>query len=61
TDKKARFQVISKQGVVSETESDKLEFKVAKEDYGKHIFLRIKAFATDDSGEIIYSQPFMLD
>jgi hypothetical protein len=38
-----------------------LEFKVAKEDYGTHIFLRIKAFATDDSGEIIYSQPFMLD
>ena len=61
TDKKARFQVISKQGVVSETESDKLEFKIAKEDYGKYIFLRIKAFATDDSGEIIYSQPFMLD
>ena len=61
TDKKARFQVISKQGVVSETESDKLDFKIAKEDYGKHIFLRIKAFATDDSGEIIYSQPFMLD
>ncbi|MBR5026152.1 MAG: hypothetical protein IKX48_13895 [Victivallales bacterium] len=61
TDKKARFQVISKQGVVKETETDKLEFKIAKEDYGKHIFLRIKAFATDDSGEIIYSQPFMLD
>ncbi len=46
---------------MSETESDKLDFKIAKEDYGKHIFLRIKAFATDDSGEIIYSQPFMLD
>ena len=61
TDKKARFQVISKQGVVKETETDKLEFKIAKEDYGKHIYLRIKAFATDNSGEIIFSQPFMLD
>ena len=61
TDKKARFQVISKQGVVAESESNTVEFKVEKEDYGKHIFLRIKAFATDDSGEIIFSQPFMLD
>ena len=61
TDKPARFQVISKQGVVSETTGDKLEFAIAKDDYAKNTFLRIKAFATDDSGEIIFSQPFMLD
>ncbi|MBR4674101.1 MAG: hypothetical protein IKP00_06500 [Victivallales bacterium] len=61
TDKPARFQVISKEGVISETTGDKLAFTVAKADYPKHIFLRIKAFATDDSGEIIFSQPFMLD
>ncbi len=61
TDKPARFQVISKEGVISETTGDKLDFTVAKADYPKHIFLRIKAFATDDSGEIIFSQPFMLD
>ena len=55
------FEVISKEGVVSETEGDKLDYTVAKADYAKHTFLRIKAFATDDSGEIIFSQPFMLD
>ncbi|MBR4222254.1 MAG: hypothetical protein IKR81_13925, partial [Victivallales bacterium] len=61
TDKAARFQVISKEGVISETTGDKLEYSIAKDDYAKHTFLRIKAFATDDSGEIIFSQPFMLD
>ena len=61
TDKRARFQVISKQGIVSESEGDILEFRVARQEYAGHVFLRIKAFATDDSGEIIYSQPFMLD
>ena len=61
TDKAARFQVISKQGVVSETTGDKLDFAIAKDDYAKNTFLRIKAFATDNSGEIIFSQPFMLD
>ena len=61
TDKAARFQVISKQGVIFETTGDKLEFTIAKDDYAKNTFLRIKAFATDDSGEIIFSQPFMLD
>ena len=61
TDKKARFQLISKQGIIQEGESDRLEYSIAKEEYAKHIFLRIKAYATDDSGEIIFSQPFMLD
>lgn len=61
TDKKARFQVISRQGVVLEKEADAMTMSVAKEDYEKHGYLRVKAFATDGSGEILFSQPMMLD
>ncbi|MDO4627851.1 MAG: hypothetical protein Q4C70_01575 [Planctomycetia bacterium] len=60
TDKTAKFQIISALGVVHETVSEKLSFTVEKEDYARHVFLRIRAFATDDSGEILFSQPFML-
>lgn len=60
TDKKARFQVIARSGSVFEKTDDHFEFDVAatrRADYG---YLRVKAFALDDSGEILFSQPFML-
>ncbi|MDD3587137.1 MAG: hypothetical protein PHQ75_08135 [Thermoguttaceae bacterium] len=60
TDKPARFQVIAASGVVFETKADRFTFTVKAGDRKKYVFLRIKAFATDDSGEIIFSQPFML-
>ena len=60
TDKTAKFQVVSKEGIIHESTTASLELPIAKADYAKHGFLRIKAFATDDSGEIIFSQPFML-
>ena len=61
TDKPARFQIISKSGVVLETEAAECSLDVSPSDSEKYGFLRIKAFAVDDSGEILFSQPFMLD
>jgi len=59
TDKPARFQVISKQGVVKEETGTELAFQVG-EDVAKHGYLRAKAYATDNSGEILFTQPMML-
>lgn len=61
TDKPARLQVIGKPGVIFENTATELSFNVAPSDYEKYGYLRIKAFAIDDSQEILFSQPFMLD
>ena len=58
TDKPARFEVISKQGVVGKGEGTSFAFDRPT---GDHVYLRLKAYATDASEEILFSQPFMLD
>jgi hypothetical protein len=57
TDKAARFEVISKQGVVYKTQGTECAFDLPK---GDHVYLRLKAYATDNSGEILFAQPFMI-
>ena len=64
TDKPARFEVITSRGVVKEQKGMEVSWTVEKDDYwqgpGHHIFARVKAYATDGSGEVLFSQPFML-
>lgn len=60
-DDNVKFQVISKQGITFETTGRELSFKVPTNSADKLGYLRIKAFATDNSGEILFSQPFMLN
>lgn len=66
TDKPARFQVVTARGVVQETEGAAMTWEAPRSaGMGTgprvHVFARVKAFATDGSGEILFSQPFMLD
>ena len=64
TDKPARFEVITARGVVKETTGTDVSWTVEKEGYwqgpGLHVFARVKAYATDGSEEVLFSQPFML-
>ena len=64
TDKPARFEVITARGVVKEAKGSEISWMVEEEKPwqgpGFHIFARVKAYATDGSGEILFSQPFML-
>ena len=64
TDKPARFEVITSRGVVKETKGNEVSWTVDKEapwhGPGYHIFARVKAYAADGSGEVLFSQPFML-
>ena len=64
TDKPARFEVITSRGVVKEQKGTEVSWTVEKDAYwqgpGHHIFARVKAYATDGSGEVLFSQPFML-
>ncbi|MDO5580418.1 MAG: hypothetical protein Q4G69_04745 [Planctomycetia bacterium] len=60
TDKKARFQIIARSGSIFEKTDDHFEFDVAADRRADYGYLRIKAFALDNSGEILFSQPFML-
>lgn len=57
-DRDARIQIISKLGVVAEKQASALTFPITEP--AKHVFLRAKAMAVDDSGEILFSQPFVL-
>ena len=64
-DKPAKFQVITARGVVYETTGTELKWDVPPyKGMGtgarSHVYARVKAFATDGSGEIIFTQPFML-
>ena len=58
TDKPARFEVISKQGVVHKAEGRECEFVRPA---GDHVYLRLKAYSVNSSEETLFSQPFMLD
>ena len=64
TDKPARFEVITSRGVVKENKGQEVSWTVEKEAYwqgpGLHVFARVKAYATDGSEEVLFSQPFML-
>ena len=57
TDKPARFEVISKQGVIGKGEGATLAFDRPK---GDHVYMRVKAYSTDSSNETLFTQPFML-
>ena len=59
-DKPAHIQVITKRGVTACANSDKMSFSVAVADREKYGYMRVRAYARDDSGEIIFSQPMML-
>ena len=59
TDAPVKFELISAKGKISETTGTGLTFKVPATAQS-HVYFRIKALATDDSGEILYSQPFMI-
>jgi len=60
TDKPSRIQVISKMGVVCEKTGRRIDFRAKESQNGEHVYLRTRAYATDGSGEAIFSQPFML-
>ncbi len=64
TDKPARFEIITARGVVKEMKGNEVTWTVEKEAYwqgpGHHVFARVKAYAVDGSGEVLFSQPFML-
>ena len=59
-DKPAHLQVITKRGVTAWGNGNKIAFSVAAADREKYGYLRVRAYARDDSGEIIFSQPMML-
>ena len=67
TDKPARLTVITGLGVVKEEKSAKaIKWTVADAFSGSaprkdaHVFVRVKAYALDGSGEELFSQPYML-
>lgn len=64
TDKPARFEVITARGVVKETTGKEVVWDVVPDgnSVGPRIdvFARVKAYATDGSEEVLFSQPFML-
>jgi hypothetical protein len=59
TDAPVTFELISAQGKIVEKTDKALSFKVPATAQ-KHVYFRLKALATDASGEILYSQPFMV-
>lgn len=58
TDKAARFEVISKQGIVGRGEGTSFAFTRPS---GDHAYLRVKAYSTDGKDDTLFTQPFMLD
>jgi len=67
TDRPARFELVTARGVVHRAEGTRIEWSVPKPDGGcsregstMDMFARIRAHATDGSGEVLFSQPYML-
>ena len=64
TDKPARFEVITARGVVKETKGTEVVWDVVPNGSSVgpqvDVFARVKAYATDGSDEVLFSQPFML-
>ena len=68
TDRPARFEVITAAGVVKRTEKGtsvrwKMETPPLCGGSRRHMhaFVRVKAYATDGSGEELFSQPYMIE
>lgn len=59
TDAPVRYELISAKGKIAEKTDTGFSFKVPDTAKG-HVYFRLRAAATDDSGEILYSQPFMV-
>ena len=64
TDRPARFEVITARGVVKTSTGSNISWTVekdgARQGSAVHVFARVKAYATDGSEEVLFSQPFML-
>ena len=64
TDKPAKLQVITARGVVVETKGTEVTWDVVPNGSSVgprvDVFARVKAFAADGCGEVLFSQPFML-
>jgi hypothetical protein len=66
TDKKARFEVKTARGIRMEMTGTEVKWvkspdpKPRRQDWGTDIFVRVKAYALDGSGEVLYTQPIML-
>ena len=64
TDKPSRLEVITARGVVKEEKGTEISWTIEKtapwQGAPVHVFARVKAYATDGSGEVLFSQPFML-
>lgn len=64
TDKPAFFEIVTAQGVVSKVEGLSVSWSVPKDTHGEgprvEVFARVRAHATDGSGEVLFSQAFML-
>ena len=64
TDRPATFEVKTAEGVVKTEKGAKLVWKVVKAENSRgpqvDVFVRVKATADDGSGEVLYTQPFML-
>ena len=64
TDKPARFEVITARGVVKEAKGTEVAWDVVPNGSSVgpqvDVFARVKAYATDGSDEVLFSQPFML-
>ena len=65
TDKPSRLQVVTAKGVVAETTDGRIRWTVPvgvwdKNGAAVHVFARVRAYATDGTEEVIWSQPFML-
>jgi len=58
-DRPMRLEVISAKGVVASRTDSGISL-AAPADAKSNVYLRVRASATDDSGETLFSQPFML-
>jgi len=58
-DRPMKIEVIGAKGVIA-SKTDKGIAIAAPADAKANVYLRVKASATDDSGEMLFSQPFML-
>ena len=58
-DRPMKIEIIGAKGTI-ETKTDKGIAFSAPADAQATVYLRVKASATDDSGEMLFSQPFML-
>lgn len=67
TDKPARFEVKTAFGVVASGEGTEFEWRLPEPKKGyrgsaaSHVFARVKAYALDGSGEVLFTQPYIIE